>query len=379
MSDQDRHKRERPHSIDQIGGELRAAMANGETAQPGRRRRAFTIAAAAAVAACALAAIALISGGDDKPFTVESAVAAVTRAAFDTPREHPDEYLYTTSTETFIGGRSVQTNKRRSWQIRVTAQRETWIRPQRTAWTRTQFTEHAYPTERDRRSAEAARRDVERDWKRRNHGKAVPPGMTDFMAESTPASPIVCRVSADYAWLVGDRKLSELLGSRSGAVPSDPRKLYAFLERRLQNNALAIRKDTLIWMMIDSASRLSTGSITPKQRSALIGTLALIPGTETYGETTDPTGRAAIGFSRTSGGKRYRLYFDRETGLTSYSDVATTSGKPDAGVSTWRLDRFEYVKQPPPLTPSKGKSLSFLLVCPYDGPNGHYLRRRAAD
>ncbi len=380
MSDQDRQRRERPHSIDQIGGELRAAMASAAPPRRSRRRRlGLMVAAAGAAAACALAAMALSSENKEKPFTVESAIAAISQAAFDMPREHPDEYLYISSTENFVGGRSVLVKKQRKWKILVTAQRESWVRPKRTAWTRTQISDFGYPTARDRMSAEAARRDVERDWKERNHGEAVPDRMLDFMAESAPATPIVCRVGADYAWLIGDRKISELFGSRNGNVPTDPSEMYAFLKRRVRNNALAVKKDTLIWMMIDSASRLSAGSMTPEQRSALIGTLALIPGTETYGETTDPSGRAAIGFSRTSGGKRYRLYFDRETGLTSFSDVTTTDGKPIAGISTWRLDRFQYVKQPPPLAPTKPETVNALLVCPYNGPKGHYRRAPTSD
>ncbi|MBI2691069.1 MAG: hypothetical protein HYX29_03890 [Solirubrobacterales bacterium] len=46
-----------------------------------------------------------------------------------------------------------------------------------------------------------------------------------------------------------------------------------------------------------------TPKLTPERRAAFVGALALVPGVQTLGRTTDPNGNDTIGFVRQAGGR----------------------------------------------------------------------------
>lgn len=372
---------ERPRSIEIVGESLSAAM-KADAPKRTKRRWPLGLAFAATSVVAVLLVLSLTARNGKDPFTVESAIAAVTQAAYEIPKEHPNEYLYMKSTETFVGeNTALFHHKRFAWRVVSTRERQTWTRPGSESWLVTGTTHTDFATAEDRAERDSANALQQRFWRKSHSGRRAPnflPSISNTDLRSTH-SPMVCRVPANDSWFLGGREISDYFMARSEELPTTAREMYDFLDARIGTPPRGQSRAGMIWRDIDFATRTSAKTSKPEHRAALIGALALIPGVETFGETVDPAGREAIGFSRAARGRQTRIYFDRATGLTSFSDYRSVDGKPIRGGFTWRLDEFKYVSSPPNLKESdRSQSLQEFIYCPFlngkrvDGINEKY-------
>lgn len=369
-------RQERPRSIDAIGESLGTAMREDAPVRMRRRKRRLILVASTSLVVVAFSAALSIERGRSDPFTVDQAIAAVTQAAFEMPREHPDDYLHLKSRDTNVvhGGTRIR-NHKFDWVARSSVEREDWLRPGHISWRRVRVAKTVPVSRKDRAIEAASQRELAREYRRmkRRHSKRI----MDFKSfsygpfgGSASGEPIVCRFKSESPQAYGEYRGSDYWKLLTGneRLPETSEELYALLNSRAAADPShhKTRADE-VWETIDFTTRVVAGASTAQGRSLFIGALALVPGVETYGETKDPTGRETIGFSRTSHGWRSRIYFDRATGLNAFSDRQPISGKPLPGSTLWRLESFDYVATPPKLkeTPSDGQLLA-LALCPHD-------------
>lgn len=320
MHERERHQRNKPHSIDAIGAELRALAVNAQEASSphGSRRRRHTALAVAFLAfAVGVGLLTTLTNQSGRTLGVSDAVAAVTAATLDLPGEHPGEYLYMKSSETWSGKKPLR-------QIG----RESWTRVDDVAFTRT----------------------------------------------SDEDGTAVCRIEPGLAWIAGGAYDARLLGAEGDDLPDSPESWYEMLAAQTGNVAGTAARDDAIWNIVDGTLRQANPSLTPQQRSAMIGALGHVSGVTVSTETVDPEGRPVIGLVRRRADIVQRIFFDRETGMTSFSEFGRRQADGSWKRFTWRLMRFEYVTAPPGLVPSDPTSKLARMNCPYSGPNGHYIR-----
>lgn len=344
---------------------------------PARNSRRWLIVPALAAVTVIVLALALVPGRERSPLTVEQAVASVVEASFDAPVEGADQYLYVRSSSDLLTGRSIPVRRKYDWLERTRSTRETWSKPGEVAWIRIFNRPSEFVRERDRETAADAERAVRRDWRKRNGAKAPPRDVMSLGALPDAAETIVCKVAPKDSWLVRDPERFAIVGVKLGTLPTTPRAVYRLLLSKTARSIGLARRQDLVWQMIAGAMSEGSAALSPEQRAAVIGALAEIPNVKTFGEVDDPSGRPAVGFSHSSSGKTRRIYFDRATGLTSYTDTVATDGQPVAGAGTWRLESFEYVERPPVLKKTRQRTLSQLVACPYSGSKGHYIRARS--
>lgn len=371
MPDAKRPSNERPHSIGVIGAELRAAMASDGSRRPNRRRAYFRIglALSATAAACALVLTSVLGGRGGDPFTVESAVAKLAQTAFDQPRLHPNEYLYTRSEQSnvnlhsYLGRKKGQTIK---WVTIESQVRENWARDGHTSWGRVMMNRGRYASDADRaraKSFEAAERAA---WHRRNPHAPYP----DFLSEAA-TGPIVCKTDADQIAVVARMNSTTIAGGSAADLPDDAAALYAYLLTKTRHFKVRIDRSGWVWDTVVATMQSGALNLKPGQRRAMIGALAEIPNVQTFGSVQDPGGREAIGFSLKSSGQTRRVYFDPATSLVTYSDTVgdapVVKGSPVKDFTWWKLTDFKYVARPPKLKPTRERSFRVFLACPMSG------------
>jgi hypothetical protein len=273
--------------LDRVGENLRAAIAAKEARRPHRRRLMLaSVATGLAVALLATSMIVERVGGHDG-LSVDEAVAAVARAAFDQPRVNPPGVLYTKVRMTNISG--VDSHGRFQFNRPRTELRETWTRRgEKKGWLRFTDADPSLPL------------------KPRQH--------VHTLTCRSVLAPMFAAMGSDFALVPNIKK-----------VPTTPAKAYEFLRRHIPGGYIgAGGNDTVVWMSVSAVMGGGAPQLSPAQRAAVVGALAKIPGVTTMGETTDPLGNPAIGFSRTVTDTRFRLFFERRTALTSYQDIAAS-------------------------------------------------------
>lgn len=268
---------EKNGSIEKQGRRLSAAFASAEASEQTSRRPSrmkLSLAVGGATVAVALVAVAVFGGvRSDGAFTLEDAVAAVTQAAFDMPREEPDKFLYMKYSDLQTG---VPENASAEYEPFVV---ESWTR-------------EGDPTYWSRVTVESADR-------------------TKKFAATCENKVIKTHTPSDSASLLGLPKgesfpsnADELYRKLLGDQDDDPDGLY---------NA-----EDKVWDEIGMAMQGGAKMFSAEQRAVLMGTLAKVPGATTLGRIKDPNGNETIAFERINRGARQRIYFDAHTSLTTY-------------------------------------------------------------
>lgn len=262
--------------IERVGENLRSAIA-ADTAPKRRRRTRAAVAIAATTVIAVVAAIGLSSRDGETPFTVQDAVAAAARAAYDQPTITKDKVIYQA-----VRTASVWTAGPRSLKLTV---------------------EHPQVV-------------TEQRWYRQGDKK----GWIRWTFDSARGKVVTCHtVLARY--LPGGNVNGELHLSRNAKIPTDPKAAYRLLRRSVPRGYIGPGgDDAVVWQSVMFVMMGGAPSLTRAQRSAVVGSLAYVKGVKTTGPSTDPLGNEAIGFVHKEGDASTRLFFDAKTGLTTYVD-----------------------------------------------------------
>jgi hypothetical protein len=328
--------------LDRVGANLDSAIARADARKPRRRMRPVLVAGGVTAVVAVLAFLMVGRPGGGKAFTVQDAVAAVARAAYDQPQVQPSGVVYTKVLLTSAS--SVDSNGHFRYFYPARNVRETWYRAgDKKGWIRST---------------------IERP--------------TD---KTVPARTATCRTI--FASIRINRDLSQSLHLPPGTkIPTDPSAAYRLLKRHVPPGYIGTGgDDSVVWMSIGYLMEGGAPRLTQAQRAALVGALGKVPGVTTTGPTTDPVGNPAIGFTRIDSGVRERIYFDSRTSLASYAEDVVTKPLPrrrggsiPVGTVLWSraLLDFRYVSDFPSLKNSPLSTPNYLLdECPE-------LRHRAA-
>ncbi|MFT4050363.1 MAG: hypothetical protein QM648_11100 [Solirubrobacterales bacterium] len=265
--------------IDRVEENLRKAIEMD--AAPAKRRRARLAVAIVATAAIAVVAAIGLAGRDaESPFTVQDAVAAVARAAYDQPRADGSSVIYRAVRTTNVWSGFIRPKLDVKHPQVVTEER--WYRPgDKKGWLR---------------------------WTIDSHGGA-PSGTV-----------ITCRtVLARY--MPGENVIGELHLRKGTKIPTDSKAAYRLIRSSVPRGYMGSGgDDEVVWQSVIFVMMGGAPKLSPAQRSAVIGSLAYIKGVTTTGPTTDPLGNDAIGFVQARGALPGRIFFDAHTGLTTYFD-----------------------------------------------------------
>jgi hypothetical protein len=331
-----------------VGENLAAAI---RVADARSRRRRLRPAFAAGVAAIGVATVlALVGGsGDSQVFTVQEAVAAVVKTAFDQPAVKPDSVLYEKRITNFLGPGFLQHS--RDYSARSAERTERWYRAgDKKGWMRISFSPPQFITAADKKAFLKIHR-------------AVPTGDRVLVCHTVLA---VNRGASSPSVALHLRAPVE--------IPTDPKAAYRLFKRSVPHGYIGPGgDDEVVWQSIAYAMNGGAPSLSTAQRAAVIGALAEIPGVATTGPTRDPLGNNAIGFTRTVDGIRTSLYFDSETSLVTYfgsvlakSKVVARHLRP-AGTEIWSqaLIDYRYVHAYPGLRQtSRRRARALAALCP---------------
>ncbi|MBJ7354712.1 MAG: hypothetical protein JHC98_07795 [Thermoleophilaceae bacterium] len=287
--------------------------------------------------------------GEGKLFTVQDAVAAVVKTAYDQPATHANSVLYEKRVVTILGKSFLQRSN--DYSASWSEQTEIWHRAgDKKGWMRIAFAPPKFTSAADRKAY------------LRLHG-----------SEPARSREIACRsVLANSG---GSRSPASALNLPPNTeIPTDPKQAYRLFKRSVPHGYVGPGGDNeVVWQSIAYAMYGGAPSLKPAQRAAVIGALAEIPGVSTSGRTSDPLGNSAIGFAHTVGGIRTSLYFDAKTSLVTYfGSVLTTPRKitghiRPAGTTIWSqaLVDYRYVDDYPRLSQTTLKQAGILAgLCP---------------
>lgn len=338
---------DRIDGVDALGEKLNAAFTEierGEAVKK-RRSRAWRISGGAvALATSLLLAVALVGrggggGGPEQILTVQQAVAAVAKAAFDQPALPENNYLHMlTRTQNLAGGRG-RTDGGKGKQLTVhtiqTFDQETWTRLGKPEIRRYTSLPAQFVTPRDRANELAL--------------NALPYKNVTRSCVSQAHDPATASDSA----LASDGDPAALGASE---VPTNARAAYrAMLKKARAQSGPGVDVYERVWSEVQQGMMAGASPLTAEQRAALVGALAYVPGVKVLPARTDPNGNTAVGFQRISRGQRDVVFFDTRTSLTTY--VRGTLVKPvesmgstlPAGSLIWgyELKKYEFVDAPP--------------------------------
>jgi hypothetical protein len=260
--------------LDELGADLRIAF----RAHSRRRRRLWAIPAVAVAAGTALL-FALGSGAPPKA-TAAEALRRAAQAAQTAPAPFPrdDQYFYVRSLSTNL---MTSEPPKPGQQALVTVERRIWTSVAKRGRLESRFVSATYPgaSEEQKRALEA-------------------------MARVTAGGP--AHDIGHQRYRLGSIKLS-----REGmlAFPTDPRTIYDRLSDAYEGNGHS--RDGEMFTEIGDALRET--AVPAGLRAGLYGALALIPGVELVGDTTDRAGRHGVAVAFTEVGMRNELIFDPAT------------------------------------------------------------------
>lgn len=342
------------YSIKELGmlaerlGHATASEQNSPSRTHGRR---WLVAVPTAVAAAVifLLAVGAFRGDPTGALSLDEAVAAVQKVAFDQPVVDPDEVLYVKKrTMNTAGGFQ---RRSREYAATETATEERWYRPgDKKGWIRFTIDPLTFPTEQDRIAH-------------------------DRIEGRVPTVPRILTCKSVTAARQEFGNLESILMLPKGTeLPDNSRAVYALLDRSIPNGYIGPGgHPEVIWQMIAYAMRGGAPDVKPAQRAQLVGALAEIPGVATLGRTIDPLGNSSIGFERNFGNARSRLYFDAKTSLTTYMDRSARTrqkvgfNEVPAGTTLWSTALLEhrYIEGYPKLASSTPREVGRLIIlCP---------------
>ena len=322
-------------SIDEQGRRLAAAFARAEAQAPSR----FPARRVLVPALAALAVVALLAGigrGGDSALSLDEAVSAVSKAAFDQPALPEGSYLHSASLMTSSGaGGARLKNRKHVWiHSNFTMRTETWTRIGRPVLQRTTNYPQKPIGPEDRKNIKLLGYDI-----------FVNETYSCVTRTRKPATRHAVGMSGIF---VPDAKLTE--------VPSDAKAAYRYLFERV-GGATAAESAARVWGAVIYGLMNPGVGIAPKQRAALAGAIAYVPGVKVLAAESDPNGNPTIGFSRDGNGLHSVAYFDRETSQTTWArDTVVDSSKlndgrtvlpPGSTFWAWQLKAYEFVAAPP--------------------------------
>ena len=260
--------------LDELGADLRVAFRARERR---RRRGLWAVPVAAAAAAGALV---VANAVDSPPATAAELLRRAAHAAQTAPAPFPrdDQYFYVRSLTTNL---MTSEPPKPGQQALVTVERRIWTSVKRRGRLESTFVSATYPGA----SAEQIRA-------MREHVGVTAGG---------PAHDI-----GHQRYRLGSIELS-----REGmlAFPTDPRAIYTRLRAQVEDKGHS--PDGEVFTEIGDALRET--AVPAGLRAGLYGALALIPGVELVGDTTDRAGRHGVAVAFTEVGMRNELIFDPAT------------------------------------------------------------------
>lgn len=342
---------ERVPSIDEQGRRLAVAFDAAEKGARSRRRALRVAVPVLAVAGVAVAVLVGVGRSDSSPLSLDDAVAAVAKAVFDRPALPTDRYLHIETLTTSSGGAGAHDAKGKRVRIHTnnTFSQESWTKIGEPVLRR--FV--SYP------GRPAGPEDAEK-IKRLGYN-IFPPGN---------------RVCVSQSARPADAEAAEPMNSAVGLpldeIPEDAAAAYRALLDDAKKTKSAYGPESVVWTTLANGMMFAGSRLTDRQRAALVGAIAYVPGVRVLAKQTDPNGRPAIGFERTGNGFHSVVYFDSDTSLTTYvKDTVVDPSKVNdgrtglpVGATFWayELKHYEFVDAPPKFENVKESDLPF--ACP---------------
>ncbi len=315
----------RLRALDEQGRKLGAAFAREEAPAPRRSRRTRWLVAApiAAVVVLALVLVGAFRGEAGGGLSLDEAVAAVAKAAFDAPTTRPGQtvYAHSRTTGTNVG----YTMGIGTYLAKHQSDIETWYAGGKKGWIRWTSEPLVFATAKDRAiylkvsgNSRGARRMQRRDMSKH-----------EYVCYSVVAT----RTSAptDAA--------SRLSLPRGTEIPTDPSAVYRLIRDHSTNHYVGVGGDAQrIWFAIEYAMQGGGLKLEPAQRAAVVQAIGKVPGVRTLGMVKDPNGVPSIGFERSfdDGRRRSRVFFDATTAMTTYFDETISKVQPAGNPKTGR-------------------------------------------
>lgn len=349
MSDQ------RLRSIDEQGRRLSLAFAAAEA--PSKRPGYTRIAVVGALASVAIVVVVALAGlgsspGPGRLVTIDQAVAAVAKAAYDQPAYPRDKYLYlATRTQNLSGGAGEVNGKRVGFHWLSTFDQETWTRLGEREVRR--FT--AYPATYLTAADKAAQTKLAR-------------GHEDYNA-----SKHVCIRKGGRATKQHSAVAEDLVAAPpSRMMPDDARAMFRYLKRYFNAKRPQGRNaNDYVWIMAHALMQAGAPRLTGGQRAALVGALAYLPDVKVLPGSTDPYGVPAVGFERNWIDRHEEVWFDTNTSMLSsmrqkqVKSETQMGGSIPAGTIVWayRLLDYRFVDSPPSVKRLKSEDPATELLC----------------
>lgn len=321
--------------------ESKAASSSGTWAT--HRRRSLVL-AVAGVATAVLIATAVISEGDRAsiaPLTVKEALAAVAEASLDNPQPNRDQYLYQRATNAYISGGSGSWNRNgkpvHKYSSLVEAKSESWTSAVHCGLSRHTSVGRKFPTERDRKIADRLDRFGRRQFEelnRKRRARGQKPLEFQYWSIGMPGQDEVMALPAQDESKVrlGREKLTR---RELRSFPTEPAAIYRRVRRATRGYAGSGAFGQ--WQAIDEALLNPNLPNSPQLRAGLINALAYVPGVESIGNETDPTGRQGVGFALESDGMRHHVIFDADTGMQMHTELSVVSKSQLRHYGSWPL------------------------------------------
>lgn len=362
-------------SMELQGRRLAEAFARVEAPSAKPRRRGWRIAVAGGLAAIVITVMLAVglkgsSEGPEKLLTINQAVAAVAKAAFDQPAYPLDKYLYiSTRTQSLAGSGGIPVNGHRGkgFHYLDTFDQETWTKLGAPEARRTTSWPVKYLTPEDKAANDAVMEQVR---------KSRRPGQPASKYDDYNSKKHVCgRTSKKPATSKRSAVANDLgpIGIKPSSLPANPKQLYRHLKRLRESKKTRVghNANDFVWIMAHALMQAGGPELKPAQRAALVGALAYLPDVRVLPGNTDPYGVPAVGFARTWLDRNEEVWFDTRTSMVSSmrqtqpKNEREMGGWIPAGSTVWayRLLAYRFVDKAPAFPVAKTGNPTDLFFC----------------
>lgn len=346
-------------AMDLQGRRLAEAFARAEAPSTSRSRSVWRIALAGGLAAIAISVVLAVglkgpSQGPERLLTIDQAVAAVAKAAFDQPAYPRNKFLYiSTRTQNLAGAGGIPINGHggKGYHWLQTFDQETWTKLGAPEARRTTSWPAQYLTPEDKAANAAVIEQVR---------KSRRPGQPQNKFDDYNSKKHICaKTSKKLATTKRSAVADDLgpLGPPASKLPDDAKQTYRYLKhyRQSKQTRQGHNANDYVWIVAHQLMQAGGPELTPAQRAALVGALAYLPDVRVLPGRTDPYGVPAVGFARTWVDRNEEVWFDTRTSMlssmrqTQPKNERQMGGWIPAGATVWayRLLDYKFVDKAP--------------------------------